>query len=256
MAHDKNIKLFKHEYHLTADRCNPQQEMPLGLLVADIIDIATRHANAWGVGYARLVADNQGWVLTRLSLEMKRMPRVNEHYVLSTWIEEYNRHFSQRHVEITGADGDILGYARTVWCVIDFTTRTGVDITKLEYISANALPQKPCPIAPQGRMAPFTPTRSSKYTFTYCDCDINCHVNTVRYVELLLNRFSLDFHRTHHVHRLDLTFVKECRYNDEATVVINDSDLNNTRIDIMVDGSAHVRAQFSFNSSSKVLEAP
>ncbi len=243
---DNDIKLFKQVYHLTADQCNPQQEMPMSLLVSKIIDIATLHANAWGVGYDRLVRDNQGWVLTRLTVEMRRMPRVNEHYSLSTWIEEYNRHFSVRHMEIADEQGTVLGYASTIWCVIDFTTRVSVDITKLEYISRNALPTKQCPIAPQRRMTNITPTRTATHEFTYTDCDINSHVNTVRYVELLLNQFDLDFHRGFFAHRLEMSFVKECRYHNQAIVVIDDNAMNDCRLDIVVDETPRVRARISF----------
>lgn len=243
---DNNIKLFKHVYHLTADQCDPQQEMPVSLLVARIIDIATLHANSWGVGYARLVRDNQGWVLTRLTVEMERMPRVNEHYTLSTWVEEYNRHFSSRHMEIADEQGHVIGHARTVWFVIDFATRTSVDITKLDYISGNALPEKPCPIAPQGRMMPVVPSRVGSHEFTYTDCDINGHVNTVRYVELLLNQFDMDFHQRNFVHRLEMAFVKECRYHDTATIAIDDADPASCRLDIAVDDVARVRARIIF----------
>ncbi|MBP5560436.1 MAG: acyl-[acyl-carrier-protein] thioesterase [Muribaculaceae bacterium] len=252
---DNNIKLFKHVYHLTADQCDPQQEMPMSLLVSKLIDIATMHANSWGVGYARLVRDNQGWVLTRLTVEMERMPRVNEHYSIATWVEEYNRHFSQRHMEIADEQGNVIGHARTVWFVIDFATRASVDITKLDYISDNALPEKPCPIAPQGRMLPVTPVREGSHMFTYTDCDINSHVNTVRYVELLLNQFDLDFHQHYFVHRLEMAFVKECRYHETATIAIDDVACDDCRLDILVDDVPHVRARINFSPRKNLQEA-
>ena len=37
--------------------------MPVWLMTERIIDVATEHANSWGVGYARLILDNQAWVL-------------------------------------------------------------------------------------------------------------------------------------------------------------------------------------------------
>ena len=239
-------KEFTQSYQLTAGECNAQLEMPVGLLVERLIEIATLHANSWGVGYARLVQDNQGWVLTRVTLEMERYPRMNERYSLTTWIEGYNRHFSQRNMAITGEDGQVLGYARTMWMVIDFNTRSSVDISKLSYISANALPQKPCPIEPQGRFMAVEPTRSACHTFTYTDCDFNRHVNTVRYVELLLNQFTMEHHDSHFVRRLELAFARETHYGDSAQLVIADGQEGDSRIDIMVDGQPHVRARLLF----------
>ena len=99
-------RYFSRNYFLTPGECNAQSEMPLWLLVEQIIEVGTLHANSWGVGYARLIEQNRGWVLSRLAVEMKRYPSVNEHYTLTTWVESYNRRFSERLVEITDENGE------------------------------------------------------------------------------------------------------------------------------------------------------
>jgi len=81
------MKEFSQSYYLAAGECNPQGEMPLTLLMTRIIEVATGHANLWGVGYERLIADNHVWVLSRVTIELTAYPRVNEHYTLTTWIE-------------------------------------------------------------------------------------------------------------------------------------------------------------------------
>lgn len=240
------MKEYSFSLQLTAAECNPQGEMPLGLLVERIIEAATRHANAWGVGYANLIESEQVWVLSRLTLEMTRYPRVNEQYTLTTWIEDYNRHFSRRHIAIA-AQGEIVGYARTIWMVIDFNTRASVDISKLGYIAANAKPDKPCPIDEQARFAPFEATEQAEYTFRFTDCDINRHVNTVRYVELLLDQFPLEWHDSNAVRRVEMAFAGECRYGDVATLLFErPKDELQQRIDIAVEGKPKVKSRMFF----------
>ncbi len=175
-----NLKEFRQEFFLTAAECNPEKEMPLSLVMTRIIEMATLHANAWGVGYAKMIESNQGWVLSRVTVEMTRYPKVNEPYSFTTWIESYNRHFSQRNMEIRDHNDEVIGYVRTIWMVIDFATRESVDISKLSYISEN-ISGRECPIAPQGRLKTVEPSRTAAYTFGYMDCDINRHVNTVKY---------------------------------------------------------------------------
>ena len=68
-----------------------------------------------------------------------------QHYSLSTWIESYNRHFSERNFEITDSEGNPIGYARTIWVVIDLSTRESQDISALQYIREN-VSDKICPI--------------------------------------------------------------------------------------------------------------
>ncbi len=238
--------LFEQHYFLSASECNPQQEMPLPLLMTRIIEMATLHANSWGVGYERLIADNQGWVLSRVTCEMQRYPQVNQNYSLSTWIEDYNRRFSLRNLEIKDENGIAIGYARTVWMVINYATRQGVDISKLDYMKSNVL-AKPCPIEPQGRLHTVTTGLSVPYTFGYVDCDVNRHVNTVRYLEHLLNCFTMEKMDNHYVHRMELAFNQETRYGDHATIHLDNSDALDCHMSIDVDGTSHCKARFGFN---------
>lgn len=240
------LRQYSERYFLAAGECNPEGELPLPLLVTRVIGVATGHANAWGVGYDRLIRDNQGWVLSRVTVEMKRYPRVGEYYTLSTWIEGYNRHFSQRNMALTADDGTVYGYVRTIWMVINFATRESGDISALQYIAENVL-TRPCPIEPQRALRPFEAQAGVKHTFGYIDCDFNRHVNTVRYVDLLLDRFPLDFHDANSVKRLEVAFVKESRYDETADITLAETSPLDYRIDIAVDGAVHVKARLLFN---------
>ncbi|MBR5086750.1 MAG: acyl-[Muribaculaceae bacterium] len=246
IENNPNLKEYKQSFYLSAGECNPQAEMPLTLLMSRIIEVATNHANTWGVGYARLIEDGQGWVLSRVTIEMKRYPRVDEWYSLTTWIEDYNRHFSQRNMDIHDQKGDAIGYVRTVWVVINLSTRESVDISKLSYIAANVT-EHPCPIEPQSRLKPFEPTRTETHRFRYSDIDFNGHVNTVRYIEHLVNQFPMQHHADNMVKRLELAFVKEAYYDSNAEIAIDDNDPMNVRLDINADGITRVRSRFIFS---------
>lgn len=239
------IKVLSKKFYLAAGECNAEGEMPVQLLVTRLIEVATEHANTWGVGYARLIEDNHAWVLSRVVTEVTRYPRVNTHYTLTTWIEGYNRHFSQRNFELTDEDGNTLGYARTIWMVIDLSTRSGVDFNQLSYICENVI-ERPCPIEPATRLRPVEAVRSAMHCFGYVDCDFNRHVNTVRYIDMLLNRFSLEHHDTHIVQRLEMAFVSESHYGQEAIVLVDDRDSADCRMEIDIDGTAHVKARLVF----------
>ena len=246
IENNPNLKEYKQSFYLSAGECNPQAEMPLTLLMSRIIEVATNHANTWGVGYARLIEDNQGWVLSRVTIEMTRYPRVDEFYTLTTWIEDYNRHFSQRNMEIADNDGNVIGYARTIWVVINLKTRESVDISKLSYINEN-VSGKLCPIEPMSRLKPFEPTRIENHRFRYSDIDFNGHVNTVRYIEHLVNQFTMQHHADNMVKRMELAFVKEAYYDSDAEIAINDNNPFDVRLDINADGITRVRSRFIFS---------
>ena len=237
-------KVFSKTYYLAAGECNPQGELPLTLLMTRIIEVATLHANSWGVGYARLIQENQVWVLSRVTIEMMAYPRVNENYRLTTWIEDYNRHFSQRNMRIDDAEGNPLGYVRTIWMVIDMNTRASVDISQLAYIRENVSDLQ-CPIEPMSRLHPIQDGRAINYTFGYMDCDFNRQVNTVRYLSHLMNLFDMERYDHNFISRMEISFVKETRYGETAQFIIDDSAPMDTLMSVTdADGNDHVRARF------------
>ena len=239
------MKEFSKTYYMAAGECNPEGEMPLALLVGRVIDVATLHANSWGVGYARLIHDNQAWVLSRVTVEMSRYPRVDENYTFTTWIEDYNRHFSQRNMRIDGADGEVLGYVRTIWMVIDLATRAGMDISRLSYISDN-VSGTPCPIAPQGRLRPIGADGATEHVFGYADCDFNRHVNTLRYIELFMNQFDLSHHDNFMVQRMELAFLKETRYGEQVRVCRREEAPGDWHMTVTTPNGDHVRGRLLF----------
>lgn len=214
-------KIYSKSWLLTPGECNCEKEMPVWLMTERIIDVATEHANSWGVGYARLILDNQAWVLSRVAIEMKRWPKVNETYTLSTWVEDYNRHFSERNIEVTDTDGNVIGHAHTVWVVIDLTTRQSCDISSLDYIRNN-LCEKECPIAKHTRIRSVDAARTSEYTFQYSDIDFNQHVNSLRYIRLLLDQWTADFHNEHVVKRFEIAYMNEGLPEQTVQISVDD----------------------------------
>lgn len=237
-------KLFVKEYFLAAGECNAESEMPLTLLANRLIEIATLHANYWNVGYKRLQEENRGWVLSRMAIEMKRYPRINETYRISTWVESYNRHFSERNMEITDEDGNVLGYARTIWMVIDFTTRESCNLAELEYIQKNTY-DKECPIERQGRIKKLTPERQSHYTFAYSDIDFNRHVNSVRYISLFLNQWEMEHHDHFRIARFEIAYTKEAYIGESVTITTEETETE-AHLEIASEQTSHCKARIVF----------
>ncbi len=236
---------FTQPYFLTASEGNPEQEMPLPLLMNRLIEVSTLHANTLGIGFAKLIENNNSWVLTRVTTEMKRYPKINENYSITTWIEDYNRHFSLRNMEIKDKDGIIIGYARTVWMVISYETRQSADLTKLDYMK-EIIADKDCPIEPQSHLRTAN-GKSENYTFKYVDCDLNRHVNTVRYLELFLNQFSLEKYDENFISRMEIAFVKETRFGETLQINLDDSNPMDCKLSLDNGKNCHCRARFLFN---------
>lgn len=214
---------YTRQFTLSAGHGDARGKMPLTLLVDNIIEVATMHADLLGLGYETLIKSNIGWVLSRLSVEMTAYPAINSTYAIRTWIESTNRFFSLRNFAIISAGGTVMGYVRTVWVAIDFSTRRMASLSPLGF-DKFVRGDLPCPIAPTPALEPSENVLlQSPYTFRYCDIDANRHVNTVRYVEALLNMYSIDWHWRHTPARFDIIFHKECKWGQTVAVTVYDN---------------------------------
>lgn len=240
----------------SANESNPEGELAVNILVSNIIEIATAHANSLGIGNPAMAHLNAGWVLSRLTIEMNRYPKCNESYTLHTWVEGWNRHFSTRCFSVEDEQGEIIGYARSVWMVLDMRTHDNFGLSHLT-LPEGAISGTDCPIASQGRHAEILPPDTPddqipakalkatsavrRYTFKYNDIDFYRHVNTVRYVTILLNQYTLSDFDERFVQRLELSFMHEGSFGDTVSIL---------RHDYTADGSD---AAFSLFSEEKQL---
>lgn len=223
---------------LSAGEANPEQKLSLPILIAKLIDIATAHANSLGIGNPAMAHLKAGWVLSRVTLEMESYPNVNDTYCISTWVVAFNRHFSERDFCISSPDGKIYGYARSIWMVMSTVDHSNVGLSHLS-IPDEVNNGKPAPIANQAKHGLIVPQDASEeapvgalvatrpvfdYRFKYCDLDSYRHVNTVRYVTLLLNRFSLETFDSSFVKRLELSFMHEARFGMETQLLQHDDE--------------------------------
>ncbi len=239
-------RLYSARYFLTPGECNAQQLMPLPLLVERIIEIATLHADSLDIGYPTISREGNTWVLSRLAIEMKRWPRVDEYYELTTWVENFGRFWSDRNLAIADADGNTIGYARTVWVIMNMETRRPADLTIYPQIEGICNPEAECPIDRPAKLAKVESDDTVGYTFQYSDIDFNRHVNSCRYIELLLNCWPMDWHDEHPIARVDINYLKEAHYGEQVSIMAEPQGQTAHAEIVSADGTSISRAAFRF----------
>lgn len=210
-------KELEKEYYVSAADCNPEGELSLVSLIDRIIEIATCHANSIHIGNPDMEHINGGWVLGRLTVEVSRYPEVNSSYRISTWIEDFNRLFSTRCFEITDLDGRRLGVARSVWMVINLSTHENMGLSHFSF-DRSLISHKDCGLEKQlpHKFQGGIPVNS--YKFRYSDLDYYRHVNTLRWIELLLNQYSLEEFDRNFISRFEISFAKEGHYGSDIDI--------------------------------------
>lgn len=212
--------VYTETHSLTAGQCGAEGTMPVTLLVARAIEAATAHANNLGIGYQHLKEFGLAWVLSRMSVEVVRYPGINETYTVSTWLESWSRRLSERNFIVCDAAGLPLAYIRSVWATVNLHTRTIGDLGLLDAGQRLPFPPVECPIEKTPRIAPAADSKVmvTPYDFRYTDIDFNRHVNSVKYLHAILNRWPLEHYDTYLIRRMDICYLHECRYGQHAEI--------------------------------------
>lgn len=176
------------------------------------------HASERGFGIATLNEDNYTWVLSRLAIDLEEMPYQYEEFTVQTWVENVYRLFTDRNFAIIDKDGKKIGYARSVWAMINLNTRKPADLLTLHGGSiVDYVCDEPCPIEKSSRIKVATDQPCAKLTAKYSDIDINGHVNSIRYIEHILDLFPIDLYKSKRIQRFEMAYVAESYYGDELS---------------------------------------
>lgn len=237
---------LKTDYFLSAADCNAENEMPLSSLVRHIIESATEHANRLNVGYTRLSETGIAWVLSRLAIEIRRMPRVNERFSLETRVTAVERHSTDRLFELTDAEGRAVAAARTVWVALDIRERKLADLSLLSELRDISAPWSPACAPPKRLRAVKEPHTSREVEIWYSDLDINRHLTTTRYIDMSMSAFPLEWHDANRVTRLDAMFMKETLPGSTVTLATTQTAPGQVQVDISQGGTPHFVALLTF----------
>ena len=208
-------------------------KLTMGVLGNHLLNCAGFHASDRGFGIAEINENHYTWVLSRLAIELEDMPRQYENFSIHTWIENVYRLFTDRNFELVNKDGKTIGYARSVWAMISMETRKPADLISLHGDSLNQYASdRECPIAKPGRIKVAQENPVSEYLIKYSDIDINGHVNSIKYIEHILNLFPMDTFREKLIKRFEMAYVAESYYGDTLNFYLEEKNENEFDIEV------------------------
>ncbi len=207
--------------------------LTMGVLGNHLLNCAGFHATERGFGIGTLNEENYTWVLSRLAVELDEMPCQYEAFSIQTWVENVYRLFTDRNFAILDKEGRKIGYARSVWAMISLNTRKPADLLTLhqggitEYVC-----DEPCPIEKPSRIKVVSQEAADVLTAKYSDIDINGHVNSIRYIEHILDLFPFDIYRTKRIRRFEMAYVAESYYGDTLSFYLDEGEDDTYQVEV------------------------
>jgi acyl-ACP thioesterase len=210
-------KVGRYEFLAEPFHCDFAGRLFIGHLGNHMLNAADFHSTDRGFGMKYLQTINRSWVLSRLAIEMEDVPQQYDRFVVETWVESAMRYFTSRNFRVVGLDGHTFGYGRSIWAMIDTESRQPTDIFSIDDGAINQWieKEKECPIAKGGRVKmPDEVVHVRSIETYYNDVDINGHINSVKYIEHLLDLWPVDWYREHSLRRLEIAYVAEAHGGD------------------------------------------
>lgn len=211
-------KVGRYDFIAEPFHCDFSNHLFMGHLGNAMLNAADYHSNDRGYGMTYLNTIHRTWVLSRLVIEMETMPVAYDHFAIETWVEGAMRYFTSRNFAVKSPDDSrVYGYGRSVWAMIDTESRLPCDILNVRdgLISSYVETGKPCPIAKPSRVKMDHTAQLVRTIDTYYnDVDINGHINSVKYIEHVLDLFDLSWYRTHRLQRFEIAYVAESHQGD------------------------------------------
>ena len=183
-----------------------------------ILYVAGVDAYNRGFGVDVLAGKNFGWVLSRMCVVLDYMPKEYDEFTIHTWISDYNRLSSTRNFTLTDDEGREFGRAVSQWCVIDFEKRMPVSLEEVDSLFEGKFCDAPSPCETPRKVRGIEPTIVRRHEVRYSDIDFNRHVNTMRYIRMMLNTLPIEYLTDNRPLRLDIHFAKECRLGEVLTI--------------------------------------
>ena len=213
-------KTGKYEFMAEPFHCDFSGRLFMGHLGNHMLNAADFHSTDRGFGMQYLLTIKRSWVLSRLAIEMEEMPKMYTKFNVETWVESAMRYFTSRNFRVVDNDGKVYGYGRSIWAMIDTTTRQPTDIFSIDDGAINDWIEKdkPCPIDKGGRVRISDQAEFIREIDTYYnDVDINGHINSVKYIEHVLDLWDLDWYREHAIKRFEIAYVAEAHAGDRLS---------------------------------------
>lgn len=208
-------------------------KLTMGVLGNHLLNCAGFHAAERGFGIAEINENQYTWVLSRLAIELEDLPRQYEDFSVQTWVENVYRLFTDRNFELKNKDGKTIGYARSVWAMISMQSRKPADLLTLHGGNISVyICDKECPISKPGRIKVTQEVPAVEYQTKYSDIDINGHVNSIKYIEHILDLFPMETFKDKQIKRFEMAYVAESYYGD--TLLFYKEEKEDGSIDIEV----------------------
>lgn len=184
------------EFYVKVTESSMSDTILPSVLLGDCQEIAEDGVLAFGVDTDALNERGFCWIVLRMSVEIKRLPKWKEFFTLRTWSKGSKSLFWRRDYQVIDKDYDVIGSSTSEWIVADINTHKPVrpstlieafsDVPDCVHLAEcqneeSALEYSAPKLLFPGSISELGNPMITKYA-DYSELDHNHHVNNTKYI--------------------------------------------------------------------------
>lgn len=215
--------MFKKEYIVSNNDVDNRFLLKVPAIFRYFQDVALLATEESKVDSVSLSKKNIDWVITRMSVEIKRLPKCSETIYVHTYPGKDMAMLYPRYFFITDKEGNIIIRSSSIWALINNETRKV--IVDRDVISKLPAEQRDDQLPlPEKIIVPEASNLAETRIVHYSDLDFNTHMNNVRYIETLMDLHDVAFYKKNRISLITLNYMKEVKEKEIISVYSNISN--------------------------------
>lgn len=240
-------KIFTEAYKIANFETNIHETITLQYLLDIVIQASEDQSQILNLGTAKVQEDGVTWVVIQYDVDIKQLPKAGQTVKLQTQGTSYTKSFANRHFWIRDLNDNILAEVKSLWVMMNLTTRKMVRIPEEAVVPYGSEKVKRLERLHKLHKYDAENAKTMYFPVTFNDIDFNGHVSNTRYINWMSDTLSFDFQKDRLPTGFSIKFEDEVRYGDQVTSVVNVIDNGNTTVhQIMVDGKARSMAEINW----------
>ncbi|MEN6569702.1 MAG: acyl-ACP thioesterase domain-containing protein [Rikenellaceae bacterium] len=233
------MKIYSEKYLVKSYETDMNASLKLFTFMNYAQEIAGQHANLLGFGYDTLIKEGFVWVLSRMHIIFKDIPKWKDNITMYTWHKGGDRLFWYRDFVVNNEDEEAVIKATSSWVIINIETRKMHKIELLGHPDTIHLKDAITEHA-EKIITPHEMEYVHTKKVSYSDVDINKHTNNAKYVEWAIDSLDPEFYSSIQVSDMIINFNLETRLNDQVEIYRHISNNN-----VIIEGKKEKNSIFT-----------
>jgi acyl-ACP thioesterase len=206
------VDVWQETYPVRFGAIDKSDRLTLDAVFQYFQEAATSHAENLRVGRQEMAETGQGWILSRMTVQVNRRPDYRETITVRSWPHGWEKLFAIRDYEIRDKNDTAAVSARSAWLIVDIEKRRplrpqavmdtlprneGLDAFTAEAGAVTGLAERDNLVKTAERKA------------LYSDVDYNGHVNNANYIKWIEDSIDPQILEKADKIRLDINYLNE-----------------------------------------------